>query len=193
MPPLTSPSSPSPRPSLELSPKAKRLWIVLAAVAGVIVLTGGGYLAVVGTGDGEPDAAADASSESPAAPEQPADGVTLSPSPKAEPTDETKQPEPTEEPEQSGVLVVEVTSTGSDSGLITYVEPTGEASQIQSVPDASLPWREEWTGVESLPLGWNAHIQQAGGGELSCTVTLDGEVVASGTSSGQSAAVICSQ
>lgn len=193
MPPLTSPSSPSPRPSLELSPKAKRVWVVIAAAAGAILLTGGGYLAVVGTGDDEPEASAEASSESPGAPEQPDAGVTLSPSPKAEPTEKKKQPEPTGEPEKSGVLVVEVTSTGSDNALITYVEPTGEASQIQSVPDASLPWREEWTGVESLPLGWNAHIQQAGGGELSCTVTLDGQVIASGTASGQSAAVICSQ
>lgn len=196
---MPAPSSPPPRPSLELPQLTKRLWGIVAAVVGAVVLVGGGFVVMVGNA-AEDDEAADPTSPTtseqrePAPPSPSTSEPERSTKPKrtkqAEPTQE---PAPPEEPAAEGVLVIEVTSSGSDTGLITYVDPLGDAFEVEPVADASLPWRQEWTGVDSLPMGWNTHVQQSGGGELRCTVTLDGTVIARGSASGPNAAVICAR
>ena len=90
-----------------------------------------------------------------------------------------------------GVFQIRVTSTGSSSAnSITYMQPDGkfETSQQNGKP---LPWKKRWTGVDSVPLGWNMNAQQNGGGEIKCVVKHDGKVVADNTSSGNYAVVTC--
>ena len=82
-------------------------------------------------------------------------------------------------------------STGSSSAnSITYMQPDGkfEMSQENGNP---LPWKKRWTGVDSVPIGWNMNAQQNGGGEIKCVVKHNGKVVADNTSSGNYAVVTC--
>lgn len=95
--------------------------------------------------------------------------------------------------DNDGVFRIEVTSTGSDSGSVTFVQPDNDSFNMSQANNVSLPFVKEWTGVDDLPLGWNMNAQQNGGGDLTCTVTLDGEVISENTSSGDYSVVTCSE
>lgn len=90
-----------------------------------------------------------------------------------------------------GVFVVEVRSTGSSVGSVSYMVPKGGFNLSQDT-NASFPFRKTWKHVSSVPLGWNMNAQQSGGGRLTCIVKYDGKVIARNHSSGDYTTVSCS-
>lgn len=170
--------------------RRRRVWTAGVAAAVVVI---GGVTAVVVTGDGEragdtdqpgPVAATDLSDlEAPPPTKQQTSPAATPPAPSsALPT-----------PDGSDVLVIEVTSTRATKATLSYTDPLGSGFEVDSVEKAPLPWRQHWTGVDRLAEGWTAHAQQRGRGQLSCTVTLGGIVIASATASGPDAAVLCTR
>lgn len=91
----------------------------------------------------------------------------------------------------AGKLVVEVTSTKSKKASITLVDPTNDNLQMAQFNDEKLPFKKTWSDIDELPFGWNMNAQQQWQGELTCTVTYEGEVVATNTSSGPYSLVDC--
>jgi len=80
-----------------------------------------------------------------------------------------------------GATQADMTFTTSASGSIT--QENGE----------KLPWTKT-VEFEDEPLNFfSVSAQNRGGGELTCTVTVDGEEVASNTSSGRFAIVSCDE
>lgn len=189
---MSSPAPYPPPPPNPYPPKKNRTpLIILGVVLGAIVLFCGGCLAVVasvGEGDGATsgDGASSTSAPSSASGEEPDEAPSSE-----KPSAKSEKPEKTKEPKPTGVLVIEVRSTESTQGSVTFTDPTKDNFQLQQITDAALPWRKRWTGVDSLPLGWNMNVQQKSGGTITCKVTLDGEVVAEGKSSGPYAVVTC--
>lgn len=109
--------------------------------------------------------------------------------PKAE---EKKEAPEKKKPDNDGVFTIEVRSTESKSGSVTYMVPEEGSFDMQQETDARLPFKKTWNGVDSIPLGWNMNAQQQGAGEITCIVKHDGEVVKKNTSSGAYAVVTCS-
>jgi hypothetical protein len=68
---------------------------------------------------------------------------------------------------------------------VTYTTPGGR--QHRSV--VSPPWSKTFAVADGQSVDVNAH--STGGGELTCTLKVDGELVKSATSSGDSATVDC--
>lgn len=97
-----------------------------------------------------------------------------------------------EAPDNEGVFTIEVHSTESNSGSVTYMVPEEGSFDMQQANNTRFPFKKTWTGVDSIPLGWNMNAQQQGAGEITCIVKHDGEVVKKNTSSGAYAMVICS-
>jgi hypothetical protein len=69
--------------------------------------------------------------------------------------------------------------------LITYTAPGGRKQRAVISP----PWSKTFTVADGQSIDVNAH--SSGGGELTCTLKVDGEPVKSATSSGGSATVDC--
>lgn len=85
------------------------------------------------------------------------------------------------------------TITGRRSSMIDYVNPGPGFQQSQITDQTTLPWSKTFTAAPgsytSMLLSLTA--QNAGTGSISCSISIDGKVVASNTSSGQYAIVEC--
>lgn len=68
---------------------------------------------------------------------------------------------------------------------VTYTAPGGGRSRIVVTP----PWSKTFTVADGQSIDLAA--RSAGGGELTCTLRVDGELVKSATSSGDSTTVDC--
>jgi len=68
---------------------------------------------------------------------------------------------------------------------VTYTAPGGLTRRSVVSP----PWSKTFTVADGQSIDVNAH--SGGGGELTCTLKVDGELVKSATSSGDSANVDC--
>lgn len=100
------------------------------------------------------------------------------------------QTEQANEETAGSVVVYEVTGKGSAS--VTYMK---EGFSQEQQTSAKLPYRKQLQFKDKIgsfaPISLVAqHV--SGGGDLTCRVTVDGQVVAENTSSGQYAVVTCS-
>jgi hypothetical protein len=68
---------------------------------------------------------------------------------------------------------------------VTYTTPGGQKKRAVVSP----PWSKTFTVADGQSIDVNAH--SSGAGELTCTLKVDGELVKSATSSGDSATVDC--
>ena len=100
-----------------------------------------------------------------------------------------EQPPPAAEPAGS-VVVYEVTGSGT-AGNVTYMK---EGFSQEQQTSAKLPWRKELQFEEKVggfaPLSLVAQ-NGANSGDITCRITVDGEVVGESTSNGQYAVVTC--
>jgi beta-lactam-binding protein with PASTA domain len=88
------------------------------------------------------------------------------------------------------VITFEV--TGSGSATVTWIAPGG-GFNIQQDTDARLPWSKSFpyrSGLSSYQYG-NFNAQSYGGSSITCTMTVNGRVVSSNTSTGAYAVVSC--
>lgn len=82
------------------------------------------------------------------------------------------------------------TVTGGHAQDITWIGPDLQESQITD--RTVLPWSKTFTAPAGTGgLGMSLDAQNAGGGTIGCSITVDGKVVASNSSSGQYALVVC--
>lgn len=89
----------------------------------------------------------------------------------------------------STVVRYDVTGSGAAS-YITYQTLRGQ----QHATNVTLPWSVQYTDMVASTTTSAAHMvsaQTAGPGSLTCTVSLDGKVVARNTASGDPARVMC--
>ncbi|MFD1861271.1 MmpS family transport accessory protein [Aeromicrobium camelliae] len=95
------------------------------------------------------------------------------------------------EPAPENVLRYEVTtSTGAPLGMVTYMSTDFNISQEANVPSG---WSKEVQFDSKLDaMGANMNAQNSGGGDVTCRVFWDGELVNENTSSGEFAMVTCS-
>ena len=70
---------------------------------------------------------------------------------------------------------------------VTYTTPGGQKRRSVVSP----PWSKTFTVADGQSIDVNAHSR--GAGELTCTLKVDGELVKSATSSGDSATVDCGE
>lgn len=97
---------------------------------------------------------------------------------------------PARSPQAPGSLIVyEVTGRGP-ANKITYLK---EGFSQEQQTSATLPFRTELRFAEKVGMGALSLTAQNGsrGGEITCRITVDGEVVNEATSTGQSAVVNC--
>lgn len=88
--------------------------------------------------------------------------------------------------------VVVYTITGGHSTDITYIAP-GSFQTSQITDRTALPWSKSFTLVsDSESTAYELSAQNAAGGTIGCSITVDGSVVASNSSSGEYAVVECS-
>ncbi|AOS61159.1 MmpS family transport accessory protein [Actinoalloteichus hymeniacidonis] len=88
-------------------------------------------------------------------------------------------------------VVYEVTGTGTSS-MITYT--TDGQTDMEQVGDVELPWEHTIELPADDPLlVVQVSGQQAGTGEISCRITVDGEEVAQATSDGDYVMASCSE
>lgn len=89
------------------------------------------------------------------------------------------------------VVVYEVTGPGGKSPEIRFTgEGVNSSEEVQAV---DLPWRRELTIPAGPGLGVAQVMAANGQGEsISCTITVDGHVVANNTAKGEFATVSCS-
>ncbi|SFT45328.1 CD20-like family protein [Actinopolyspora lacussalsi subsp. righensis] len=86
----------------------------------------------------------------------------------------------------SGKVLYEVTGSGGASS-ITY----GKGTQTSQQTNAELPWSKE-TGIADSVQFYSLTAQNGqSGGDITCKITVDGEVLAENTSNGQHAMVTC--
>jgi len=100
----------------------------------------------------------------------------------------TQQAQPTakDEKQPDGKHVVVYTISGSATkGLVTWMTPSG----ISQANGAKLPWTKTISMGDGASLSVSA--QNAAGGTIKCTISVDGEVVKSGSSSGSYAIASC--
>lgn len=82
--------------------------------------------------------------------------------------------------EAAGTHTVVYSVVGSaKSSTVSYTTPSGTSRDS----DVELPWRKEFKAKGSSSLSVNA--ESGDGGEVGCSITVDGAQVASRTSSGQ--------
>jgi hypothetical protein len=88
-------------------------------------------------------------------------------------------------------IVYEVTAGGhGDQGSVSYVDADGDIIRRSGIP---LPWRTTFRRDGKAPLVLDAQRTLGGdGGPVSCTITVDGKVVATTTARGKYAAPECS-
>ncbi|MEU4163339.1 MmpS family transport accessory protein [Actinoplanes sp. NPDC026670] len=89
-------------------------------------------------------------------------------------------------------VVYEITASGAkNTGSIAYTDQDGQIIRRNGIP---LPWRTTFTaGDQRKPLILDA--QRKGGGDagpMTCTITVDGKVLASTTAEGRYASALCS-
>jgi hypothetical protein len=103
----------------------------------------------------------------------------------------TDQEEPARSPVASHKIVYEVTGPGGKSPEIRFM--TDGMSTIETVETVDLPWRKELEVTTGPGLGI-AQVMAANGQaeSITCTVTVDGRLVASNTAKGEYASVSCS-
>ncbi|MGV0626335.1 MmpS family transport accessory protein [Mycolicibacter minnesotensis] len=83
----------------------------------------------------------------------------------------------------------DLTGTGVAS-YITYQTQSGQSHAT----DAPLPWSLQLTGSmtnATTPRPYSLSAQTAGPGTLTCTITINGQVVAQNTATGSPARVLC--
>ncbi|GAA0644408.1 hypothetical protein GCM10010174_79260 [Kutzneria viridogrisea] len=87
-------------------------------------------------------------------------------------------------------VVYEVTGTATGASTITY-NSDGETS-IQQETGATVPWKHELDVPSTQRLTiLQVSAQNAGGGTITCTISVGGRVVKTGTSTGQYAIASC--
>lgn len=93
-------------------------------------------------------------------------------------------------PVVSDTDTVTYTVTGRSAGTITYENAGGDASQVTDT--TRLPWTVSFT----VPAGSEGFLyvsaQNAGGGTIGCSISVNGQAVKQNTSSGTYAIVDCS-
>ena len=119
-------------------------------------------------------------------PQQPASTPAAGPRPAT-----TEQPAQVAADQPAGsVVVYEVLGKGS-AGNVTYMK---EGFSQEQQTSAKLPWRKELQFKDQIgafsPLSLVAQ-NGAKGGDITCRITVDGEIVGESTSSGQYAVVTC--
>jgi hypothetical protein len=88
-------------------------------------------------------------------------------------------------------VVYEITGQGGKSPEIRFA--TGAVNDTEKVEAATLPWRRELTIPAGPGLGIAQVMATNGQGEsISCTITVDGHVVANNTAKGENTTVSCS-
>ena len=87
--------------------------------------------------------------------------------------------------------LVTYTVTGAATDMITYANGSGNIAQVTDL--TGLPW----TAHFSVPAGTEGFLsvsaQNAGYGQIGCSISINGQVVARNTSTGQYAVVECSR
>lgn len=82
------------------------------------------------------------------------------------------------------------TVSGHEAGTITYMTATGDIAQVTDT--TRLPWTKQFT----LPAGTEGFLsvsaQNAGSGDISCAISVNGQQVDSNTSTGEYAIADCS-
>jgi hypothetical protein len=88
-------------------------------------------------------------------------------------------------------VTYEVTASGSDNtGSVSYTDQDGDIIRRGGIP---LPWRITFTAEDRPPLVLHAQRKDGGdAGPVTCTITVDGKVLASSTEKGKYAAPQCS-
>ncbi|CAJ1498100.1 MmpS family transport accessory protein [[Mycobacterium] kokjensenii] len=79
------------------------------------------------------------------------------------------------------------------TGVASYVTYQGQNGQAHAT-NVALPWSIQLTGSmtnATSPASYSLSAQTAGPGSLTCTVTVNGKVVAQNTASGAPARVLC--
>ncbi|ASO17960.1 hypothetical protein FHR81_005448 [Actinoalloteichus hoggarensis] len=88
-------------------------------------------------------------------------------------------------------VVYEVTGDGTSS-MITYT--TDGQSATEQLGDVELPWEHTLElPVDEPLLVVQVNAQQAGSGEISCRITVDGEEISQATSNGDYVMAVCSE
>jgi Mycobacterium membrane protein len=85
--------------------------------------------------------------------------------------------------------VVVYTITGRRSSSITFTNSTGDISQVTDT--THLPWTYKYTSLPEAEGFMDVSAQNAGSGEISCSISVNGQVVKMNTSSGAYAIVDC--
>lgn len=83
-----------------------------------------------------------------------------------------------------------ITASESGSALITYAEDSN--FNLAQENGADLPWTKDLTIPEGSFRILSLSAQNSGGGDISCSITVGGQVVDTATSSGDYAIVTCS-
>lgn len=91
-------------------------------------------------------------------------------------------PPPDEPPAESHRVTFAIRG-GARRTTVSYTTPDGRERRVVISP----PWSMTFT----VPDGRSVDVSAHGAGELTCTLTVDGELVKSATSSGDSATVDC--
>jgi hypothetical protein len=84
------------------------------------------------------------------------------------------------------------TITGGRSQDITFIGPGGSLNESQVTDVTPLPWTKTYTvpaGTEGPLMTLSA--QNAGGGEIGCSISVNGQVQSTNTSTGEFAIVAC--
>lgn len=82
------------------------------------------------------------------------------------------------------------TITGHRAGTITFTNETGDISQVTDT--TKLPWTHKWTADTGSEGFLSISAQNAGSGKISCSISINGQVVKQNTSTGTYAIVDCS-
>jgi Mycobacterium membrane protein len=88
---------------------------------------------------------------------------------------------------EKATVTYEVVATGKASNVTYTTDGAGSTSQEASVV---MPWRKDVTVDRGFAIA-SLTAQNAGRGELTCRISVDGAVVKEATSSGQYAVVSC--
>lgn len=81
-------------------------------------------------------------------------------------------------------MVYTVAGTAT-KGLITYSTPSGQEQKN----GAKVPWKKTFKAKDGEILA--VSVQNAGGGSVTCSITLDGKVIKKGKSTGSYAIASC--
>jgi hypothetical protein len=188
------PPQPDQPPAPQPAPRKKRRWPWVAGGVFVVVV----IAAIVGgQGSGSTSntaaatTAATATEQAAAAPTVtvPCDGCT--------PEDQIPQDcisgctsSTTAAPDVPASDTIVYTITGHRSSDITYIVP-GSFQESQVTDTTKLPWSKTFTVDSGQYSSLIISAQNAGGGTIGCSISVDGQVVASNSSTGEYAIVEC--